>query len=318
MEARRAPVPVTILSLNPALDITYEIRQLLKNQKAHALATRYDPGGNGINVGRALERLQIKTQVFCIIAGEIGQLLKRLLDRELSDAHYEMVTGETRINGTLLEHQPGIQYEVSGLGPPIPEEQLSHFLDDFSDCSGRGMAVLTGSTQPGISPSLYAGLVERIREQGGFPVVDSHDEALSHAIAAQPFLIKPNRFELETLLGRQLPTIEAIATEARRIQQQGVDYICVSLDSDGALLAGPENTWHARAPAVTVNSTVGAGDSMVAGLVAGFSRGKSAPTALREATACSVGTVAMPGTELFSADELAGLIGQTEICSLDI
>lgn len=318
METNQAPAPVSVLSLNPALDITYEIGQLLQDQKAHALATRFDPGGNGINVGRALERLQIKAQVFCIVAGEIGLLLKHLLERQLSEVHYEMVKGETRINGTLLERQPGIQYEVSGLGPTVPEAQLAKYLDNFVSRTGQGMAVLTGSTQPGISTKLYAKLVERIRAQGGLPVVDSHDEVLRHAIAARPFLIKPNRFELETLLGYGLPTLEAIATEARKIQQQGVDYICISLGGDGALLTGPENSWHARGPAVTVNSTVGAGDSMVAGLVAGFSREESAPTALRQAIACSASTVSKPGTELFCADELDGLIDRTEIRILDI
>lgn len=309
--------PIAVLCLNPAVDVTYEVAHLIANQKTYALSTRYDPGGNGINVGRAFKRMRIKAHTFCVIAGEMGEFLQRMLARQLDDVYYEIVEGETRINGTVLEHQTDTQYEVSGIGPTISPQQLERLLENFASVTGKGMAVITGSTQPNISVELYAELTERIRQQGGRPIVDAPVALLRHAIAGRPFLIKPNLFELESLLGKPLAGLDEIAAEARKIQQQGVDYVCVSLGQDGALLVGPDNTYQAIAPAVKTSATVGAGDSMVAGMTAAFSRNASAQEVLRLGIACGTGTVRHPGTELFSVDDIAELAPQTVILTLD-
>ena len=315
---RSEPLPIAILSLNPAVDMTYEVPHLIADQKAHAVATRFDPGGNGINVGRALKRLDTFAHNYCVVAGEIGRLLKHLLRRQLDHVDYEEVEGETRINGTAIEQHPRAQYEISGIGPAIPPKQLDRLSKRFEQQAGKGFGVLTGSTQNGIPPTLYAGLIRRISACGGRAVLDSHDEALRCAIEAQPFLIKPNRYELETLLGRPLKDTEAVATEARALQQRGVNYVCVSLGAEGALLTGPDNSYLAPAPRVTVHSSVGAGDSMVGALVAAFSRGVAPQDALRLGVACATGTVTCPGTELFSPDDVQHYFDRVEIHRLDI
>lgn len=312
------PYTVAVLTLNPAVDITYTVPSLIADQKAHALTSRFDPGGNGINVGRGLKRLEIQAESFCVIAGETGHLLERLLAHHLDTVHYEGVEGETRINATLLEQKSGTQYEVSGIGPSIPSEQLKVLLDKYVSHSGRGFGILTGSTQPGVSDDFYADLVLRIREAGGRPVVDTHHEPLRRAIMAKPFLIKPNRHELETLAESELPTLKSIAGQARRIQQQGVDYVCVSLGAEGALLTGPQNSLYASALKVPIQSTVGAGDSMVAGLLAGFVQGLSSADILRLAVACGSGTVQQPGTELFSPETVTKLASTIQIQEMDI
>ncbi len=312
------PLPIAVLSLNPAVDMTYEVPHLIADQKAHAVATRFDPGGNGINVGRALKRLDTFAHNYCVVAGEIGQLLEHLLRRQLDHVDYEEVEGETRINGTAIEQHPRAQYEISGIGPAIPPAQLDSLLNRFEQQAGKGFGVLTGSTQSGIPPDLYADLIRRITARGGRAVLDSHDEALRRAIEAQPFLIKPNRYELETLLGRPLKDTETVATEARVLQQRGVNYVCVSLGAEGALLTGPDNSYFAPAPKVTVHSSVGAGDSMVGALVAAFSRGIAPQEALRLGVACATGTVTRPGTELFSPDDVQGYFDGIEVRRLDI
>lgn len=311
-------VPIGVLSLNPAVDITYEFPRLLANQKVHALATRYDPGGNGVNVGRALHRLQTPAQNYCVLAGEIGKLLKRLIVNELDDVHYVEVAGETRINGTFIGQSPHIQYEVSGIGPDIPPDVLATLLDSFVEHSARGFGVLTGSLQQALPATLYAELACRIAQRGGRAVIDSRRESLRHAIDARPFLIKPNRYELETLLESPLGSIEAVASAARKLQRHGVEYVCVSLDADGALLVGPDNSYHAAAQTVEVLSSVGAGDSMVAALVAAFARGARAQDALRLAVACATGTVMQPGTELFFAADVDNRFENIALNTLDI
>ncbi len=315
---KKASQPIGTLSLNPSVDMTYEIPNLLKDQKVHATATRFDPGGNGINVGRALKRLETAAQNHCMIAGEIGLFLKRLLAKELDGVHYEEVIGETRINGTFIEQSPPAQYEISGIGPEIPSLQLNALLERFIDHSVKGFGVLTGSLQQNLPLTLYADLARRITEGGGRAVVDTHGEALRHAIDAQPFLIKPNRYEFETLLGRPLEHIEMVSTEARALQRRGVEYICVSLGAEGALLTGPDNTCYASAPTVPIRSSVGAGDSMAAALVAAFARGATPQEALRLGVACATGTVTQPGTELFFPTDIDRYFDSIVIRQLDI
>lgn len=315
--AHHAISPIAALCLNPAVDVTYEVPHLIANQKTYASSTRYDPGGNGINVGRALKRLQIPARTFCVVGGEMGEFMKRMLARQLDDVFYEEAEGETRINGTLLERETDTQYEVSGIGPALTPEHLTHLIDQFLASTGSGYAVLTGSIQPNLSTELYAELAYRVRGQGGRAIVDAPVKLLKPALSGKPFLIKPNLYELESMLNKPLTGIHAVAEEARRLQLQGVEYVCVSLGPDGALLVGPENTYHASAPPVEVCSTVGAGDSMVAGITAALAQGKASFEALRHGIACGSGTVRHPGTELFTMDDVAELMPRIEIQTLD-
>ncbi len=312
------PCPIATLTLNPAVDATYEISRLLADQKSHARSVRYDPGGNGINVGRALKVLGVGAHNFCVTAGEIGQLFQRLARPQLEHLHAEHVAGETRINVTLLERDTTAQYEVSAIGPTLTAVHLDTLAAHFVEQCGTGIGVLTGSVPPGVGVAIYGELTARIRARGGRAVVDTYGELLRHAVPASPFLIKPNRYELEQFCGQTLSDIAAVAQQARALQRGGIDYVCVSLGPDGAILCGPDNTHHAVAPAVTINSTVGAGDSMVAGLVCALSRQQSAEAALQLAVACGTGTTLHPGTDLFTAADVRQLLDKTTVAALDI
>lgn len=311
-------LPVAVLSLNPAVDITYEIPRLIADQKVHASESRYDPGGNGINVGRGLKRLGVQACTFCVVAGEIGRFLRHQLDAQLDQVSYLEVDGETRINGTILESVTGAQYEVSGLGPDVSTEEWQHLLDRFVTHCGDGLGVITGSLQRSLPIDLYAEAVRRVRAAGGRAVVDSHNELLRHAIGAQPFMIKPNRFELEALVGCSLKDQKDIVREARRLQEQGVTWVCVSLGAEGALLVTESAVLKGEAPFVTVASTVGAGDSVVAGMTGLLAQGASAEEALREGIACSAATVVQPGTELFHKETVDRLRGEVRVIRLSV
>lgn len=309
---------IATLTLNPAVDVTYEVDRLIRDQKVHARHVRHDPGGNGINVGRALKLLGVEAHNFCVVAGEIGELLERLLAAELDHIHPERVAGETRINCTLLELDDPVQYEVSGIGPALDAGVLERIEQALQSTCCNGLGVMTGSIPPGVPADVYGRMAASLRERGGRPVVDTYGELLVNAIAAKPFLIKPNRYELESYCERKLADTGAVAAEARRLQRGGVEYVCVSMGADGAVLCGPENTWLATAPAVKVRSTVGAGDSMVAGLVAALARNDAPAAALRLAVACGTGTTMHPGTELFTAAEVQSLAERIEVSALDI
>lgn len=310
--------PIATLTLNPAVDATYNIDKLVADQKAHAQAVRYDPGGNGINVGRALKILGAPAHNFCVTAGEIGQLFQRLVTPQLDHFYAEHIAGETRINVTLLERQTAAQYEVSAIGPTLNEAHLQNIAARFLAQCESGIGIVTGSVPPGVSETIYGELTARIRAHGARAVVDTYGALLRHTIPAAPFLIKPNRYELEQYCGKALATLNDVAAQARVLQRDGIDYVAVSLGKDGALLCGPDNTYYATAPAVKINSTVGAGDSMVAGLVFAFAHRQTPEQALRLGIACGTGTATHPGTDLFNTNEIEPLLSAIQTRRLDI
>jgi|TARA_R100000935_G_scaffold5300_1_gene12171 6-phosphofructokinase 2 len=309
---------IHVLCLNPALDVTYHVKKLIPDQKSRSDAARHDPGGNGINIGRALFRMQVEATTYCVIAGSIGEILQDMLDEQLPNVLFHHVSGQTRINSTIIELDTQSQFQITDAGTPVPAAQLTQLVENFANSVGNGYGILTGSCQPTVPTSLYADLVHKIQQHGGRTVVDSHGDILRLAIEAKPFLIKPNLYELETLLQIKLDTIESIAECARKLQLSGVKHVCVSLGDQGALLVSPSNSFYAKALSVPVNTTVGAGDSMVAGLVAGFCLDDQPETALRYGIACGAGTVMHAGTELFHGDELADFRQQVTIQTLDI
>ncbi len=305
-------VKVATLTLNPCLDVSYEFPTLVPDQKVRADHTRFDPGGNGINVGRALKRLEVPAANFALLAGEVGALVQRLVWRELDDFRVVNIPGETRINCTILERSPRTQYELDGIGPEVPPDALEAIKRQFVEASSGGFGVVTGSLPAGVPVTVYRDLVQMLHQVDARPVVDTKGEALAKALAARPFLVKPNRYELEMFCGRKLLTVDDVLEEATRVQANST-YVCVSLGAEGALLVGPEGAYHASAPPVEVRSTVGAGDSLVGGLVAGFVRRWSVEDTLRLAVSCGSGTAAHPGTALFAPETLEGLMQQVKV-----
>lgn len=311
-----AIAPIVTLSLNPSVDVTYDVDQLVEDRKVHANAYRYDPGGNGINVARALKRLGVDAHACFVAAGEIGALLERLLQQQLAHAHCAHVRGETRVNVTVAQRRPRAQYEVIGVGPTADGDALADLLRRMVALSRGGFGVLTGSLPPGVPDDTYARLHADLARHGARVVVDMQGEQLAAAVARRPFLVKPNRFELEQLVGRPLPTVPDVAREALALHCAGVAHVFVSLGGEGAVLADARGVRLGRAPAVKVASTVGAGDSMVAGLLAAFARGEDADAALRLGLACGSGTATQPGTELFRPEQIAPLAERVDISVL--
>ena len=236
---------VSVLALNPAVDISYEIPQLLEYQKVRASQTWYHPGGNGINITRALTELAVPANCCSIIAGESGDLLLNLLGDTLDDRHtWFRVPGETRLNTAILQHSPPGQYEITSIGPEIPADVLTEVCDCMLDYAGEGIAVLSGLLPPGVPDSTYQELVERVNRQGGKAVVDTHGDVLQMAIEAKPWLVRLNRHIIEMSMKRRMETAQDIAEAARIIQQRGLEFVCVTLGDEGAVLVDADNSYH--------------------------------------------------------------------------
>jgi 6-phosphofructokinase 2 len=310
---------IAVLALNPAVDISYEIPQLVADQKVRATQTRYHPGGNGINVTRALTELGIPTYCCSIIGGESGNLLLRLLGDTLGENHrYFRVAGETRLNATLLQKTPPGQYEVDSVGPHVDVELLAEISECLVERCRDGIAVLTGSTPPGVPDDIYLRLAERVKSQGGKAVVDAHGEVLERALIARPYLVRLNHYVLEMSARRRLDTLEAVALAARDIHNYGLEYVCISLGSEGAILVDAASSYHCSAPRVRIHSTVGCGDAMVAGMVTAIHRNATPQEMLRLGVICGSATASHPGTELFARSEIEQVEYDLEVQELGV
>jgi 6-phosphofructokinase 2 len=311
--------PVAVLALNPAVDITYVIPQLMADQKVRASETHYHPGGNGINVARALTELEIPVRCCSVIGGQGGELFLRLLDDALGEGHrYIEVDGETRINATLLQKQPPSQYEVDSGGPEISPLMLERITNCFLENYTGGFAVLTGSTPPGVPETTYAELTERIADRQGKVVLDSYGNVLKNALESKPFMLRTNRYVLEMLIRQKLDSVEAVAEAARTIQRKGIQFVCISLGTEGAVLVDARNSYHSTAPKVRVRSTVGSGDAMLAGMIAACLRQQDARQMLRFGIICGSATASHPGTGLFTSSEIEATDYDLMLSDLDI
>lgn len=317
MKLSTSPPLIVSLSLNPAIDLTYEVGCITHDQKSRATKTHYDPGGTGVNVGRALEKLTPHSHTCCIIAGTMGQFLRSMLNNELNNFTTLQVNGETRINTTIIQQSPQRQYEINASGPMINPEQLNQIIQQFLDLCGQGIGILTGSLPPNTPLNTYRFISEKLKQQGAKAIVDAPVLTLKETLNSHPFLIKPNLHELEALQNKPLNSLEEIATEARILTKQA-DYVCVSLGEQGALLASQDNSYFCNTPAIKVLSTVGAGDSLVAGLAYALSQGDDASEALKFAVACGAGTATKKGTQLFDSADINQLLEEIDIKILNI
>jgi 6-phosphofructokinase 2 len=310
---------VAVLALNPAVDISYEIPQLLEYQKVCATRTSYYPGGNGINVARALTELGVPVHCCSTIGGESGDLLLRLLGDTLGDNHdWFRLQGETRLNTSIMQQNPPGQFEITSLGPKVPADVLEEISDCFLRAAGDGIAVLTGLIPPDVPESSYCALVTQVNDQGGKVVLDAYGAVLEQALEAKPYLVRLNRYALEMTCKRRLDSIPFVAEAARALQQRGLEYLCVSLGREGAVLTDTGNSYHCSAPRVHKQSTVGSGDSLVAGLIAALRNGAPPEDMLRLGVMCGSSTAAHPGTELFARDELDADLMNLQVSCLDV
>ena len=205
---------------------------------------------------------------------------------------------------------------MDGVGPLVTDDAIAEISDIFLKSAENGIGVLTGSIPPGVHRDVYARLTQELRKHNARAVVDAQSSLLQEALPQHPYLIKPNRYELEILCGRKLPRIEDVAREARALHEEGVEHVCASLGGEGALFVDDSGTYYAPSPQVEVISTVGAGDSMVAGLIFALMQGKESSDVLRFGVACGSATATTPGTRIFTEAEARALMEQISVKKL--
>jgi 6-phosphofructokinase 2 len=286
------------LTLNPTLDLTYIVDDFREDDTTRARSMYRAPGGKGVNVSRVAERLGHPTIALGLIAGGTGLEVTKLLEAEGVNTWFTpLPEGQTRTN-PILQSAGGRQIRVSGIGPRANARALQSLWDSVFALRPPDWLVVSGSRLEGVPSDFYTKLISEAKRQGIRVVVDADGKDLQDGVRAGAALIKPNRHELERLAGQKLETLPDVIAASHNALEAGVQIVAVSLGREGALLVTPTETIQAVPPEVHVQSTVGAGDSFLAGLCAKLAEGQTPLDALRFGVACGTGTAMTPGTSL--------------------
>lgn len=308
------------ITLNPTLDITYVLERISFGEVAMAIEVQKTPGGKGINVSRALHAMGVDSVAMGLIGGHIGEEVLELLQEEGLILQIVKIRNDTRTNVVILGREDRRELVIRAPGPavePTATERLKNLV--FGDAQSPQVVVLSGSIPPGVSVDTYRSLIVEGKARGSRMVLDSAGESFRRGVEAGPYLIKPNLGELEELAGRRLADEREIAVFAREIVSKGVGIVVISLGRDGALACTTDETWRGRVPGID-EDTVGAGDSMVAGLVLGIARYQPVEMVFRMGLAFGLSAVMNHGpglTEPETYEKAFQLVKAERISGLD-
>jgi 1-phosphofructokinase family hexose kinase len=285
------------ITLNPAVDKELVVPALKFDTVLRSQKVNVDYGGKGFNVSRILKSLGTDSVALGFAGGNSGELLRDGLASLGIDTDFVWVNGETRTNVSIVTEVPSHYVKVNEPGPTISPRELGALRNKVKAMAKpEDWWVLAGSLPPGIPTTIYADLIEDIQMAGAFVILDTSGEALKHGCAAKPFLAKPNDVEAHHLTGLPVNTITEIATAAKAIQASGVGTVVISLGKAGALLVDGGQVWQVDSPVIQESNPIGAGDSMVGGMVWALNQGMSMVEAVSWGIACGAATASLPGT----------------------
>ena len=257
------------VTFNPSLDYIVDVENFRLGMTNRTCSEQMMAGGKGINVSIVLQNLGIENTALGFIAGFTGEEIRRQVSQIGIRAQFISIPeGISRIN-LKLRSIDGT--EINGMGPTIGQAQLDALYEKLDTLTDKDTLVLAGSIPASMPSSIYSDIMERLQEKGVTFVVDATKQLLLNVLRYKPFLIKPNNHELGELFGVTLSTREAVVPYARRLQERGARNVLISMAGQGAVLVAEDGSVHLTpAPKGTLVNAVGAGDSMVAGFLAGW------------------------------------------------
>ena len=305
---------IVTFTANPAIDKSTEVDMVVPDEKLRCAPPRYDPGGGGVNVSRALHRLGGDTVALFPCGGPSGRVLEDLLEREGVPLQPLGIEGWTRENLMVFGSSAEQQYRFLFDGPELTDREWERCLEAIDAFDPHPeILVVSGSLPPNAPEDLYQRIARWGKEHGVRVVLDASGPAVPRAFDPGIFLLKPNFRELEELVGTTLNGEVDIEEACRSLVADGsCEVLLVSLGAGGALVTTADSQERIPTPTVPIASKVGAGDSMVAGTVLGLTRGWSVLRSVRLGVAAGAAAVKTPRTELCRRDDVEALFEQIE------
>lgn len=294
---------IITLTVNPAIDKSTHLKGLIPEQKIRCEAPRYDAGGGGINVSKAIARLGGSSLAIFTSGGFTGKMLENIIMKEGIQSKTIAVEALTRENFIAVDDNTNSQYRFGFPGGKISPEEAQNILNSISNLDTKYL-VVSGSLNEGLSDSFYQEIAKIAKNTKTKLIVDTSGEALKNVLETGAFLIKPNVGELAKLIGVESLEMEEVNDAAKKIiASGGAEIVVVSLGPQGAALVTKDSYDYVPAPNVVKKSTVGAGDSMVGGMVWALSQNISLKEVIRWGVACGSAATMNEGTQLFKLED---------------
>jgi 1-phosphofructokinase len=257
------------VTLNPSLDYVVDVDDFELGRTNRAVSERLYAGGKGINVSFVLKNLGFESTALGFSAGFTGEEIKKQIqERGITENFITVLNGQSRINIKLRGQQ---ETEINGRGPDIEKEHIQQLLKKLSVLSPGDYLILAGSVPMKINDTIYYDILKTLDKKGIKAVVDTTGDLLLNVLKYHPFLIKPNIHELSELFSTEIKTKEEVVQYGLKLQDMGAQNVIVSMAGDGAVfICENGEIYKSEAPKGVVKNSVGAGDSMVAGFLAGF------------------------------------------------
>jgi 1-phosphofructokinase family hexose kinase len=308
-------MPRTILTvtLNPAVDEAILAEQIVMGDVNRCRFGSFDVGGKGINASRVIRRLGRATLALGFVGGVTGAFIRSSLDQEGVAHAFDDVEEMTRLNVMIHEAAGDRRTRFYLPGARVEPVRMQTLRARLERAAAGDVVVMGGSLPPGLPESTYCDLVRWLQARGVLTVVDTSGAALAHALEAGPTLIKPNAEEAGDVLGCTIRNDDEALAAAQELRRRGARNAVVSQGADGAVGAGSEGAWKAVPPPVFARSTVGSGDSMVAGLAIALHEGAGLAEGLRIGTAAGTGTAITLATHLCRLEDFQRLLPQVSL-----
>jgi 6-phosphofructokinase 2 len=302
---------IVTITFNPCIDKSTSVNALKAEKKLRCTTPVFEPGGGGINVARAIKKIGGEAIAIYPSGGYSGKFLNLLLEKENLTVVTVETKYQTRENMIVLDRATNQQYRFDMPGPQLFENEWQQCLLMIEE-NHSGFIVASGSLPPGVPVDIFARISKIARKGKRKLIVDSTDDALQFALdEGGVYMIKPNISELSRLAGKEELQPEEIEPAGKSLIMEGkCEIVVVSLGSLGAMLITRDKTFRIPAPSVKIKSTVGAGDSMVAGMVWCISKKKGLYEALQYGVACGTAATLNNGTGLCKAEDVSRLYNQ--------
>jgi 1-phosphofructokinase len=308
---------IATVTLNPAFDLVGRLARIEIGEVNTVETLGLYPAGKGINVAKVLADLGAKLSVTGFLGEENqGDFVQAFAQNGVEDKFYR-IAGKTRINVKITETEADVT-DLNFLGFEISEQDWKAFIHQSQTWESQyDLVAVCGSLPSGVTPEQFAAWLESLHQQGLKVVLDSSNAALTAGLTAHPWLVKPNRRELEVWAGRSLHTVEEVIEAAEQLRSNGIENVIISMGEKGSVWLNSEGVLQAQPPhCENVVSTVGAGDSMVAGLIYGFSQGWSKEKTLSFASATSALAVSQSNVGISDKQELEQILAQVKLTNL--
>ena len=281
------------VTFNPAIDYVIHTGTIISGQVNRTSSEQVFIGGKGINVSFILKQLNIESVALGFIAGFTGDAIEKgAAEMGVSSDFVRLDSGSSRINVKIKSDE---ETEINGQGPDISPDALNQLFEKLDKLRDGDVIILAGSIPKSLPPDIYEIILKRLSDRDILTVVDASKDLLLNVLKYRPFLIKPNNFELEELFSAPVKNTDDVCFYAKKLQEMGAENVLVSMAGDGAVLLDKNGETHICGVCKgTVKNSVGAGDSMLAGFIAGYLKSGFAE-ALRLGTACGGATAFSEG-----------------------